>query len=95
MLAEIEANQWRYSGELVSHNVTEQWRILKAKTYAPQEVEVDLAELSRVDSAGLAMLICWQNQVKKSGGQLRFTHIPAQLTKLIRVSDLEKQLLNE
>ena len=95
MLAEIDTSQWRYSGELVSHNVTEQWRILKAKTYAPQVVEVDLAELSRVDSAGLAMLICWQNQVKKCGGRLRFTHIPAQLAKLINVSDLETQLLSD
>jgi len=89
MLQEVNPTSWHYSGELVRDNVTTEWKLLTGKTQAKQAVEVNLGGLSRVDSAGLAMLVCWQNMVKKQGGELRFVDIPAQLANLIRVSDLE------
>lgn len=91
MLQENDPQNWRYSGELTRQNVTAQWKQLKSRRYAKALVSVDLSGLLRVDSAGLAMLICWQSQVKKSGGELRFIHIPAQLAKLIQVADLNQR----
>ena len=51
-------------------------------------VVVDLAGITRVDSAGLAMLIDWLAWARAAQRALRFESIPAALSALARLSDV-------
>ena len=50
---------------------------------------IDLAEVGRVDSAGLALMIEWLRLAQRSGRELSFRHLPAQLQAIAEASDLE------
>lgn len=52
-------------------------------------VTVDLQQVTRADSAGLALMIEWLRQARAGNTELLFTHIPSQLATLIRVSGLQ------
>jgi len=53
------------------------------------ELSVDLGKITRVDSAGLALLIDWLAFVQQSGRRLRYSGGPPSLRALARVSDVE------
>jgi phospholipid transport system transporter-binding protein len=55
---------------------------------------IDLAQVSRTDSAGLALMIEWLRRAKAANCKLRFVGIPAQVQTLIRVNGLQHALLN-
>jgi phospholipid transport system transporter-binding protein len=55
-------------------------------------VVLDLADLGRSDSAGLALLVSWIRLARRHNKQLSFHAIPAQLLGLARVGGLEKIL---
>lgn len=48
----------------------------------------DLSGVSRVDSAGVALLLDWCREVQARGGELQFEAVPAQLEALVRVAGL-------
>ena len=50
-------------------------------------ITIDLQDVCRADSAGLALLIEW---LRVAGSHARFVSIPAQLHRLIRVSGLAR-----
>ena len=54
--------------------------------------EVDLAGVTRADSAGLALLVTWTRASARAGHAIRFTHVPAQLLSIARLSGLEEIL---
>lgn len=54
--------------------------------------EVDLAGVTRADSAGLALLVAWTRASARAGHAIRFIHVPAQLLSIARVSGLEEIL---
>lgn len=49
---------------------------------------VDLANVGRADSAGLALLVEWLRAAHAAGRPLTFAHVPRKLQTLIEVSDL-------
>jgi len=51
---------------------------------------IDLAEVSRSDSAGLALLLEWQRVAEQQDIQLSFRNLPEQMQAIIQVSGLEK-----
>ena len=57
------------------------------------ELVIDLAEVARTDSAGLALLIEWLRRARAANRTLRFINIPAQVQTLIRVNGLTDALL--
>ncbi len=57
---------------------------------APQGI--DCAEITRADSAGLAVLLDWLAAARLAGRPLRFANLPADLTALARISDLAELL---
>jgi phospholipid transport system transporter-binding protein len=59
------------------------------------ELVIDLAEVTRADSAGLALLIEWLRRARTAGCRLRFTGIPAQVQTLVRVNGLQDALLSD
>jgi len=59
---------------------------------AGEQLCVDLADITRADSSGLALLIDWMRSAKRHNQQLIFRRIPAQLLEMARVSGIESLL---
>lgn len=56
------------------------------------ELDIDLKEVSRADSAGLALLIEWIRMAKAANRTIRFHHLPEQMKAIARACDLEAVL---
>ncbi|GHA54314.1 hypothetical protein GCM10007086_30590 [Photobacterium aphoticum] len=56
------------------------------------QVTLDLAALTRVDSAGMVMLLHVYQQLRQQGTALRFLNVPEQLLTLLRLSHVESML---
>jgi len=54
---------------------------------ASETITIDLQDVSRTDSAGLALLVEW---LRAAGSHARFVNVPAQLRRLIDVSGLTR-----
>ncbi|MBI3899972.1 MAG: STAS domain-containing protein [Gammaproteobacteria bacterium] len=61
-----------------------------AKANGP--VTIDLSELRRTDSAGLALMLEWLNCARAAGRELKLVHVPEQMRSLIRLSGLNQAL---
>jgi phospholipid transport system transporter-binding protein len=59
---------------------------------ATGRVEIDCQGITSSDSAGLAVLLDWLAVAKAQGRSLSFTHLPAGLTALGRISELNELL---
>ena len=59
------------------------------------QVCIDLAQVGRSDSAGLALLMSWLRLARQRGKRLCFRQVPSQLLGLARVSGVEHLLLLE
>lgn len=85
-----EDNTWRLSGELsfatVGALLTE---FTQRAAQTPPKV-LDFREVSRTDSAGLALLIEWLKQTKNA--PLSFRNIPAQMQSLAAASGVQEML---
>jgi phospholipid transport system transporter-binding protein len=55
-------------------------------------VQLDLAGITRVDSAGIALLIDLTRRVRKRGGEISLLHAPPQLMAIAGVSGLDAVL---
>ncbi len=49
------------------------------------QTEIDLAQLTAVDSAAVAPLLAWQRAAQARGRTLAFTHLPANLQSLVQL----------
>ena len=58
------------------------------------ELILDLAQVERADSAGLALLIEWLRRAKATNCKLRFANIPEPVQTLIRINGLQGALLD-
>ena len=85
-----DANQFTLSGELTFDTAQELFdqaaRIFSGKS----RVTVDLSDINRVDSAGLALLMEWLRVARREKVELEFRNLPAQMTSLIMVSGLQE-----
>jgi len=52
-------------------------------------VVLELTDVQRADSAGLALLMQWLRMGKQQGLDIRFRHLPEQLLAIASASDLE------
>lgn len=52
------------------------------------QVVVDLAELSFMDSTGLALLVTWHRRLAAGGGQFRLASLRPSVHRLFRLTDL-------
>ena len=58
-------------------------------TQAGESIEVELQEVGRVDSAGLALLIEWMREAHSQGKSIRFFDLPQQMMAIAAASDLD------
>lgn len=57
-----------------------------------ERVEVDLARVARVDSAGLALLLEWSLAARTAGRTLRYQNIPPAASSLAGISEVAELL---
>jgi phospholipid transport system transporter-binding protein len=84
-----DSQTYQVSGELT----LEMARLVKEDTdkrfaNAPA-LNIDLANVSRADSAGLALLVAWMRQAKESDKVISFHHVPAQMLAIANASGLD------
>jgi phospholipid transport system transporter-binding protein len=60
-----------------------------------QRLEVDLAGVTGVDSAGLALLIGWLADARAAGISLSYRGVPDRLLAIARISDIDGLLTSE
>lgn len=89
-IKETGNGQFAVEGELSKLTVPSVWRDSNSLILgATQNLVIDLKEVTRTDSAGLALLLEWMTLARKKGLQIHFRNLPAQLWKIAKVSDLE------
>ena len=67
----------------------EQWRAMRADQ---ETLEVDLSEVQRSDSAGLALLLEWVNWARNYVREIRFVNVPDQITAIAQICEVENML---
>ena len=81
------------SGDLTFSTVKELSLEAKALLGANSRInQLDLAEVKRVDSSGLALLLEWQASALKSGTSLQLVHAPADLISLAKLCEAQEFL---
>jgi len=85
-----DAQTWSLSGELSFATVTVLLTEFERSSNLPQVI--DLKDVTRTDSAGLALLIEFLKQSQKSS--LAFQNIPKQVLNLAAVSGVQEMLLH-
>ena len=57
-----------------------------------RDLEIDLAGVGRVDSAGLALLLEWVSWARNQSRTVRFRNIPQQILSMAEISEVEAML---
>lgn len=55
-------------------------------------VEIDLNDVQRSDSAGVALLVEWMGEAQRRAVDIRYLNVPAQMLAIARVSSLDQIL---
>jgi phospholipid transport system transporter-binding protein len=61
----------------------------KAIASTSNRVEIDCEQLSRIDSAGIALFINWQRYCEQNNQTFHLTHLPSQAISLIKANKLD------
>ena len=95
MVVEIEAaetGKYRLSGELTYRTGP---AAFERKLEFAEETRLDLSDVVRIDSAGLALLVEWTCVARRQNKKLVLEQIPESLRSLIEVSGLREVLTAE
>lgn len=70
----------------------------KSKTLlknSPTPIHINLQNVTQSDSAGVALLVAWKCLTRKEKKEMFFLHVPDQMQAIMRVSGLEKLLIEK
>jgi phospholipid transport system transporter-binding protein len=79
-------------GSLNFDSVAVLWGEAQERFRRDRPERIDLGEVERSDSSGVALLVDWLSQARAQGRELRFDNIPPQMQAIIRIADLEELL---
>ncbi|MGA7799783.1 MAG: STAS domain-containing protein [Gammaproteobacteria bacterium] len=79
-------------GEVTFSTVPDIWGRSRALFDTGAEMVVDLRDVERADSAGLALLVEWMRTARRRQTAVRFVNMPAQMLAIARVSSLDQIL---
>jgi phospholipid transport system transporter-binding protein len=89
-LTRQDSGEFLLQGELTFHSINKNTvDILKNHSKTPHLI-IDLIDIERADSAGLALLIEWIKRALKNNQQLCFKNIPEQLLALAALSGIDR-----
>ncbi len=84
-------NQVKLSGQLDFDSVAEQLRNPSIR-FDVGDLSVDLCEISRFNSASLALLLEWMKMAQQKGAQIKYHNAPDQLMAIARAYGLDHEL---
>ena len=88
----VQGDRWVLSGEIDFDTVPSLLPHPGANMVRGSNVRVDLAGVTRVDSAGLAMMVEWLREAQEKGLGISFNNVPEQLQSMARICGLEEIL---
>ena len=62
---------------------------LEAINHQSNTIKIDCENLSRIDSAGIAIFISWQRYCEQNNQKLQLMHLPQQAISLIKANKLD------
>lgn len=77
----------RVSGELVFATAADLLGQFDQLQVAGRELTIDLSSVGDCDSAGLALLLEWQERARRRGGRVRYLKLPEPLLGIARLSN--------
>lgn len=89
-----EGNCWRVSGPMTVEKVN---ALLDESGALPLPAEIDLKQVSEVDTTAISMLFEWQRKAQAQNNKITFLNLPDNLVSLARlygVSDLIPQAIS-
>jgi len=86
----LAENNYTMKGNLVFSTINKATLSLLNFQQAPSAISIDLAQVGKIDSAGLALLIEWIKFSRAHQVKLSFINIPAQLIALAKLSYIEE-----
>lgn len=87
-LIQQSPSQWKLEGRLTYEVVPTLEPLLKAQIGEQGRLELNLASIEYCDSAGLALLLEWQNDLLQKSICLFYLQIPEQMARLAQVSNV-------
>ena len=83
--------RFQVSGELSFDTVTALLAESRTTLFSSpvESLQVELGEVSRADSAGLALLVEWMRMAAARSTSIRFSHLPPQLLAIARAGELD------
>jgi phospholipid transport system transporter-binding protein len=91
-LVDNGAGSWLLQGELGFQSVSDVLQYTSTRIQGEARLEVDLAGVTRADSAGLALLVEWLREAENAGNEIVFVNVPDQLLSIARVCGLDEIL---
>ena len=85
-------DSFRVSGELTFATVRDALQLSQELFAQATALNIDLSEVSAVDSAGLALLVEWYSRASKASKPINFVAAPKQLSALAKISDVDQFL---
>ena len=80
------------SGELTFSTVNRVIDEIQSLVASLPTLQVDLSDVTRSDSAGLALLVHWMREAKRAKKTLIFHHLPPQMLAIASASGLDELL---
>lgn len=80
------------SGELNVDTVPGLWRRAGVLFVGGGEYKVELADVQRSDSAGVALLVEWMRLAQRQQASIAFVNMPEQMLAIARLSELDQVL---
>lgn len=90
-LTELKPGRWQAAGELTFATCTDSWPALLASLQG-SALQVDLAGLRRIDSAGLATLVAWLSEAHRRAVSVKLVAATEQVLQLARVAGVDSLL---
>lgn len=80
-------------GDLTFETVGELFKRSSETDRGTDKITVDLAKVTRADSAGLALLVEWLRRARERNVHIRIINMPEQMCSIARMSKLDGVLL--
>ena len=92
-LEQIADGEFKITGDLDFQTVPAVWQKSTALFEECSSIHIDLSDVIRSNSAGLALLIQWMRYARSRDKTISFHHLPVQMQEIARVCGVYNTLL--
>lgn len=87
-IEETGYGSWMLTGDLSFSTVPDLMKGMDMQSADRDRISIDLAGVTRSDSAGLALLVEWLRESERLGKSITFLNMPAQMQSIARICGL-------